>query len=275
MRTNLYENYKVFEEIINNHDGSEYIDTSSHDFLAPTTVIPLLCESRKRGVKRITTHLDTFDYVYRILNRQPMETSTPYTILPHNEDERKENEVVMAMLNKINEEYGGQQVLYHIINELINNVYNHTSFEEGYASQGYTYAQEYPKGKALDICVMDDGLSIPGRFKKSNIKYNDSCHAIEMAINKTSTVKDDKHDRGNGLWTTLKLVIEANKGEALIVSGSGCLHIKSKNNYNYILLKNHNIFKGTLITLRLNNNKVQNYYDWIEEFNIHNYEYTK
>jgi hypothetical protein len=273
MKTNLYENYQVFEEIINNHDGSEYIDTSNHDFLAPTALIPLLCESKKRGIKRITTHYDTYDHIYRILNRLPMETTTPFTILPSNKEQKAENEVAMSMANKINHDYGGHQVLYHIINELTDNVYNHTSFEKGYANQGYAYAQEYPLGNALDICVMDDGLSIPGRFKKSDIKYDDECHAIQMAVSKTSTAKDNENDRGNGLWTTLKLVIEANGGEALIVSGKGSLHIKNTNNYKYRLLENYNMFKGTLITLRLNKNRVQNFYEWIDVFDIHDYKY--
>ena len=67
------------------------------------------------------------------------------------------------------------------------------------ASQGYTYAQEYPREKKLDLCVMDDGLGIPGRFEKSGIPFEDDCHAIEIAITDKSTVSDDPDERGNDM----------------------------------------------------------------------------
>jgi len=177
------------------------------------------------------------------------------------------------MAEMIDKEYGGFFVLRHVLSELTNNIYNHTPFEEELANQGYTYAQEYPNENKLDICVMDDGLSIPGRFKKSGISFRNECHAIEKAISNVSTKSSDGIKRGNGLWTTLKLVVEGNGGSALIVSGRGCLYIKNLKNYKYERLDNQEMFRGTLISLRLNKKEVQNIHDLIEVFEHNPYQY--
>ena len=184
------------------------------------------------------------------------------------------------MAKKINYDvYAGHKTIYHICNELINNVYNHTPIEKGYADYAYTYSQEYPSLKKLDISIMDDGVSIPGKFEEKGFDFKDDCDAIYQAISSTSTSKQIKDDpnksRGHGLWTTLRLVVECNEGSALIVSRQGCLHIKSKNNFKYYHLQNNNIFKGTLISLKLNNNQVQNYYEQIELGPIHDYKYAE
>ncbi|KZX11097.1 hypothetical protein MBFIL_15290 [Methanobrevibacter filiformis] len=259
----------------NYEDGSESIDTSDYSYLAPTTLIPLLCNINKYNLKKIHTHQNTEKYVKEILNMKSTLTRTPYMVLPHNEKDRQNKELSHKMALRINEDYGGFYVLRHIISELTNNIYNHTSFEDGYANQGYTYAQEYPNLKMLDICVMDDGLSIPGRFKKSGIEFTDECHAIEKAISNLSTVSKNPHERGNGLWTTVKLVVEGNKGSVLIVSDKGCLHINGIEDYKYKVLHNKNKFKGTLISVRLNKNKVQHVYDLMETFTGNPYKYNK
>ncbi|MDR3223088.1 MAG: hypothetical protein LBT66_05090 [Methanobrevibacter sp.] len=153
------------------NNGSN-IDTSKYSFLAPTTLIPLLCQIRERKIQKIRTHNNIMSCVKKILDGEQTDTRTPYTVLPKSLDEKSSNDVDASMAENIDDDYGGFIVRFHIINELTNNIYNHTPFEEGLASQGYAYAQEYPNEEKLDICVMDDGLTIPGSFKKKwNIFY--------------------------------------------------------------------------------------------------------
>ena len=127
----------------------------------------------------------------------------------------------MAKKIKYNE-YAGHKTIYHICNELINNIYNHTPIEMGYADYAYAYSQEYPSLKKLDISIMNDGVSIPGKFEEKGFDFKDDCYAIYQAISSTSTskqIKDDPNEsRRHGLWTTLRLVVECNGGSALIVS---------------------------------------------------------
>ncbi|RAP46462.1 MAG: hypothetical protein BZ136_07590 [Methanosphaera sp. rholeuAM74] len=162
---------------------------------------------------------------------------------------------------KINEEYAGHQTVNFIVNELTGNIYDHTPFEQDYASYGYCYAQEYPTWKKVDICVYDDGLSIPGKLEKNNIQFDDDCEAIEQVISGYSTIPN--RDRGNGLGSCLKLM-DANCGSALIVSRGAALEIDSKlREYQYHQLDNKDVFKGTLITIKLRNNPV-NFYDTLD-----------
>ena len=276
MHHNLYDDYAKFERIARFYDeGVSTLNLSNEKFIAPTTMIPLLCFAGRKNIETFLVNDNIEKYVERILNRKETSTTVPYQILPFSEKERQDKELSFKITQKINHTYGGQYTLLHLFSELTNNIYNHTPFEEELASQGYTYAQEYPNSKKLDLCVMDDGVGIPGRFKRSGISYDDDCHAIEMAISNNSTVTDDKDERGNGLWSTLRLVVEANKGQALIVSGQGCLHITNKNRYRYYLLDNKNIFKGTLISLRLNNIEVQNFSEWIEFYKGNPYKYER
>ncbi|MDR1819309.1 MAG: hypothetical protein LBR15_03550 [Methanobrevibacter sp.] len=269
----LLNDFNKFIKIMRNHDGSNKIDTSTESFLSPTTLIPLLCEINNKKIQYITAHPNTSNYIKDILNKKATNTRTPFIILPYDENERKNKELSHNTALKLNKDYGSFFVLKYIIAELTNNIYDHSSFEEGYSNQGYTYCQEYPNKDLLDICVMDDGLSIPGRFKKSGIEFNDECHAIEKAISNISTKSEDPLERGNGLWSTIKLVVEGNGGSALIVSDRGYLHIKNKENYKYDLLNNNDIFKGTLISLRLKKNQVQNIHELIEIFPGNPYKY--
>lgn len=96
---------------------------------------------------------------------------------------------------------------------------------------------------------------------------------VELAISNNSTLSKNPLERGNGLWSTIKLAVEGNGAEVLIVSGKGCLHIKKKDKYKYFLLDNENIFKGTLISFKLNNREVQNCYGLIEMFTGNPYKY--
>jgi len=257
-------------------DNLNHVNISNYEFLNPTTVIPLLCEFKKRGIKKIITHTNIHEDIQRILNKQSIDTNIPYTTLPYSEKESQNRELGHTIAKIINDnDYGGFFVLRHILVELINNIYNHTPFEEKLASQGHIYAQKHTSSEKLDICVMDDGVSIPGRFKKSGMDFDNSCHAIEMAISNNSTKSNDRLKRGNGLWSTLKLVVEGNGGSALIVSGGACLHIESPKKYKYMELDNNNIFKGTLISVRLNKNQVQNIHDLIFIFQNNPYKYNR
>ena len=271
----LYQDYEKFEKIMKKvKSTSKTIDTTGENFLAPTTLIPLLCEQEKREIP-IVCNDNTFDYVKRIIRGEETNTNTPYQILPKSAQERQDKELSVNMMKKIDSQYGGRYTLAYLFAELTNNIYDHTPFEEELASQGYTYAQEYPKLKKLDLCVMDDGLSIPGRFEKSGIDFDDPCHAIEIAISHHSTAPEDKDTRGDGLWSTIRLVVEGNRGNVLIVSGKGCLHILSKERYRYYLLNNEDIFKGTLISMRLNHWEVQDHYSYIDGFPGNPYAYNK
>lgn len=253
------------------HDGSDILDASNESFLAPTTITPLFCFMQQKNISRIAVNNSTQEFVNRIINKRETNTTKHFEDLPKTNEEWIKQQPAHKMAEKINhEKYAGYDTVYYVCNELISNIYNHTPIEKGYANQGYSFVQEYIKGNRLDICFMDDGLSIPGKFERNGIDFIDDCDAISKATCGWTTERKSDGDvdksRGHGLWTTLKLVIERNKGSALIVSRNGLLHITNENNWEYKLLDNDEYFKGTLISLRLTPYPVEDFYGAIDIF---------
>lgn len=254
----LFDDYLKYERIIKNYDGSGYMDISKEKFIAPTTLIPLIRYLWKNNIENVQLNKKTYSYVSKIIHREPTPTNTPYRVLPKTKQLINGKSLSSEISMKINEEYAGHQTLNFIVNELTNNIYDHTPFEQNYTSYGYCYAQEYPTWKKVDICVYDDGLSIPGKLEQNNVRINNDCHAIEKVISGFTTVHD--RDRGNGLGNCLKLMND-NNGSSLIVSRQAALEIDTKRNrYKYHQLDNKEFFKGTLITIKLRDNPV-NFYE--------------
>lgn len=180
--------------------------------------------------------------------------------MPKSRKESDECDFITHYLENINWGYGGYFVLRTIISELANNVYDHSVDGNGVVQ---SYILSNLREDKLDVSIMDDGLTIPGRFEKSDIPFENDCYAIEKSIGTFSTISDSEYERGNGLWTIIRLVAEGNCGEILIVSRYGCLHICGED-YNYYLLDEKHKLNGTLVSVRLNKCEVQNIYDLIE-----------
>lgn len=77
--------------------------------------------------------------------------------------------------------YGGYFVLRHIISELANNVYDHSRWD-GDDVQSYIFSKLDDNIKKLEICVVDDGFSIPGLFEECGVEFNNDCKAIEKQL---------------------------------------------------------------------------------------------
>lgn len=260
---NLFDNYKEFGEIINNVENGT-IDLENLDF-NPTTTLPLLCMCKSQNLK-LMNGKDAYDYLKVILNNNRL-----FSKLPKSRIESDKSDFLENFVGNLNSEYGGYFVLRHIISELANNVYDHSRFEN-FDVQSYILTKEHENFKKLDISIIDDGISIPVLFKKSNVDFENDCSAIEKAISTFSTVSDDDFERGNGLRTIVRLIAEGNGGEILIVSRNGCLHILD-DDYAYYLLDEQHTFNGTLVSIRLNKYEVQNIYDLLE-YRSNNYKYN-
>lgn len=249
---NLLDNYGEFEEIIKNNGDGE-IDLANLE-LNPTLLMLLESYGKNNNID--------------ILNK---DSTIEIIDLPKSNKEQQEMNFVDMIIDKLNVDYWGNFTLRHILSELTYNIHEH-AFEEGQKTEASISFKLYEADEKLDISIMDYGLSIPGRFDKSNVNYSDDCNSIEMAINNFSTVSDNPYERGNGLWTTIRLVIEGNCGEILIISRKAILHI-TQNDYEYHLLNDESSFKGTLISIRLNKFEVQNIYELIELHRNNFYEY--
>ena len=191
--------------------------------------------------------------------------------MPSSRKESDESDFITKYMDKLDYSYGGYFALRHTVSELVNNVYDHAKIED-VDLQSYICSKLHQESKKLEISVIDDGLSIPGLFEKSDVEFIDDCHAIEKAIGLFSTVSDSFFERGNGLRTIVRLISEGNNGELLIVSRRGSLHIVGED-YNYYLFDNEHRFNGTLVSVKLNQYEIQNVYGLLEPQNLNNFKY--
>lgn len=122
-------------------------------------------------------------------------------------------------------------------------------------------AQRYPSKGFVDVCFLDDGITINGSFKKKGIRIRYDYKAIAEAVSGLST-KDQ--DRGYGLNSTMSIFTRGLRGEMLIISGSGGLLCSGDAQQFYKLGKTDKL-KGTLVSVRIPypSPKV-NIYDFIE-----------
>lgn len=241
-----------FEEIINNKKDGR-IDLSTLK-LNPTTVLPLLCECKNKNLK-LTNGENAFEYL-----KSCLENNELFSKLPESRKDSDESDFLTNYMDKLDSSYCGYFALRTIISEIANNVYDHSRMENENV-QSYIFSNYFLNN--LELCIIDDGLSIPRLFEKSGVIFNNDCHAIEKAIGVFSTISDDPFERGNGLWTIIRLIAEGNNGNLLIISRHGCLHICGEN-YKYYLLDEKHKFNGTLVAASLNKYEIQNIYDLIE-----------
>ncbi|KKN18281.1 hypothetical protein LCGC14_0957240 [marine sediment metagenome] len=163
----------------------------------------------------------------------------------------KNLELLLSNIHKEN-----QIAFAYFIGELIDNIYEHSSY-----SKAYIMAQRYKQKKITEIGIIDNGISISGSYKAHGFNFSD-IQALKEAINGLSTKSDD---RGYGLRTSLKLLTRGLEAECLIISRGASL-IANKNNTIFFEMEENNNFTGTLISTRfLSNIREVNIYEYIEE----------
>ncbi len=272
----LEKDYFKLADILNNHMTFDVIDTTKYDFLAPTTLIPIIHYAKKYN-RKILASDKTHDYIEMILKQENTSLTTfinadyrKFMKIPTTAKIRIKEDSYEKFVENLDHNYGGWWFQSYIVSELTNNIYEH-AFNNHPIDLGINYAQIYPDLNEMDICIFDNGVSIPGNYTEHGVDYLDDCHAIELALSRNSTghnngSNDLLNERGNGIRTIINKLITENKGQALIASRNGYLYIKDKNEYKYGHLKAIN---GTLITLRLKQNSVSQFMD-LAEFEFSN-----
>lgn len=139
---------------------------------------------------------------------------------------------------------GGQDAFKYIIGELGGNIVEHSESQNAYI-MGYAYS----KKKFTEVCLFDDGISIPGAFEKHGVTYEDDSKAIALAIKGKST--SEEGGRGFGLGTSLAMLVEGLNGEVLLISRRGGFYADSDGVENYELESPLVSHMGTIITMRI------------------------
>lgn len=163
------------------------------------------------------------------------------------------NRLLKDIERKIPKTFGSS--IPYVISELTDNIEQHSDY-----SNAYIFLKQNTEKNIVEILIFDDGLTIPFVFEKNKIKFFKDSEAIRMALEGTTTKKEDI-SRGYGLSTS-KEIVKALKGSMKIISRKGILELQDSTIDFHDLGKE---LKGTLILLKLETpEKDLNIYHYLE-----------
>ena len=162
-------------------------------------------------------------------------------------DEKRSNDAFQNIFRLV--QYGptcgGEQSFKYVIGELLDNIYQHSSFKrasvmiETYSNKGY-----------VELCILDNGITIPESFRKSDIIYYNQQHSMAIADAVNGLSSKAGSGRGYGLWSTIKLLSEGLDSQIFLISGLGAIFISRDRRIRYDLTDELRCY-GTLISVRI------------------------
>lgn len=150
--------------------------------------------------------------------------------------------LVKICLSKLGSPEGSLNALYLAIDEIISNIEDHSE-----AKFGWINAQYYPVKEYLDVCILDRGITINGKYKKVGITYDNDLEALKNAIEGKST-KPEK-TRGSGLRTFVNMINNGFGGEIVIISGNAITYASKTKKP--VVQKISVYWKGTIVAFRI------------------------
>lgn len=137
-----------------------------------------------------------------------------------------------------------RQPLSYFLDELTNNINDHSE-----ATEGFVFAQFYPGSNYLDLCICDAGKGIYQSFL-DNPRFNpvNEIEAIQLALAGNST-KNRPEARGFGISTTRNMLVNGLKGKLFLWSGNTTFY-QAVNEEVIVSMAENNYFHGTFIALR-------------------------
>lgn len=139
----------------------------------------------------------------------------------------------------------------YLISEMTDNISDHSGED-----RGWLLAQYYPEEKFIDICILDTGKTILNSYLDNGFhEIGSQVEAIQKATEGLST--KDK-DRGKGIPTTRRLIVNGMSGKFGLVSGNAILQ-------NEKITSLPSFWQGTFLALRVPQKPVDfNFYKYLE-----------
>lgn len=129
-------------------------------------------------------------------------------------NERLISEFGQLVLNQLGTlPLGATNGIRYPIDEMTTNIFDHSKKDTG-----WMFGQYFPTKKYLDVCILDRGRGFRGCYKEELNMEVDDAKAVELALRGYSSKKTN--ERGFGLWTTKRMVVEGLGGQCFILSGS-------------------------------------------------------
>lgn len=137
----------------------------------------------------------------------------------------------------------------YLISEILDNVIEH-SFSHG----GGIVCQDYARKGYMDICIFDNGVTIPGSYRRAKLLDDRStdAQALQTTINRRLSTKNTAGsvNRGFGISSSRQMLVHGLQGEFLIFSGRA-LYVSTPREEKVFPLPNHLGLHGTIVGLRI------------------------
>ena len=242
-------------KLLNN--ANDIVDLSDTKFMYPIELLPisaLISENSKTYINPkdevCKSYLNYFNFPNGLTKpKLPSSKYIPiYKFSASKKDDKSlrdksiilEN-LIAICLSKLGSPEGSVSALNLAIDEIISNIEDHSEAEFGWIN-----AQFYPAKEYLDVCMLDSGITIAGKYKKVGIEYND-LEALKNAMEGKST-KPEK-TRGSGLRTFVSMINNGFDGEIVIISGSAISYASKTSKP--VVQKISVYWKGTIVAFRI------------------------
>lgn len=284
---NLLKGY--VSQIANDISGAPiHVDFSSTRFTSPFVLAglsALVDRFNSRGIEviknpNITNYLDTINFPsgiyfqYESLDQieQRFATFQGKTYIPllnfpagKSEADNKTREKTLSAIHSLLKHQVGLSgqmfmAIAHFIDELTNNVSDHSG-----ADSGKIFAQYYPSKNYLDLCIVDSGKGLQQSYLNSG-KFNPQTdeEAIDLALNGRST-KPDAITRGFGIPSSRRMLKEGLRGRFYLWTGNASFYEDAERT-EILSFPTSYRWKGCFIALRIPTQNIANFniYTFVE-----------
>lgn len=254
---------------INTSDEDDVlVDFSKTRFISPVFALSLLVYKSSVEKNIVFTHLSDYMKTFHIddgimpdigrrseflakMEGYAQKTYLPVINFPAKSDNDDKEEILSVVENLIIRQLGIQSNvavgLKYMVDETIDNITEHSE-----SNRGYICAQAYPKKGYLDICIADKGITLLGSYTK--LSDNEIVTDIEAvrAANRCLSSKNlpDAENRGYGIYTSKRMLIEGLGGQYMIMSG-GAGYMYSRTIDESIELPKGLRWNGTIVAFRI------------------------
>lgn len=122
--------------------------------------------------------------------------------------------------------------------------------------------QRYPLKGFTELCIIDNGISIPKSYELKKHRLNNDIEAFQLALEGISTKPD--RERGFGFHTSIEILRKGLSSTCFIASRGAAL-IADEQSLDICNIGKINIYQGTIISTRIpETSKKVNLYDYLE-----------
>lgn len=241
--------------------AKETVDLSTERFLCPIELLPLAALISEKSLKFIgpassecAGYMEFFNFPNGLMRFSAGSRKfIPIYKFSASKADRKSLEdksgilknLIGICLHKIESPKGAINALNIAIDEIISNVEDHSG-----AKYGWINAQYYPNKKFLDVCILDRGITITGRYRAVGKVFKSDLDALKNALEGYSSKPE--RVRGSGLPTFIKMITQGFEGEIIAISGSAIAYASKRQEP--VVQKLSVRWDGTIIAFRIPKN---------------------